>query len=187
MTRRSSTRTAMTNRDRDDLGRRQRRGFGLADVLILITSTAVALAWLRKPLEPRLSFLADGRIILNLRPLTIVGAAFAATWGVGVLAMRLRPQQRSGNDWRTRPGFVGCAAATLVALIKLATLLIWGAFRRLPIRGLVRPLDTRPTDRSSCDGRRRALGLPCGSQAPGIARRPSLTISASPLEPCGSC
>ena len=39
-----------------------------------------------KSLENRLTFISDGRIIENLRPSTLVGAAFAVTWGVGVLA-----------------------------------------------------------------------------------------------------
>jgi hypothetical protein len=106
---------------------RPRRGLGMADILILFAATAVALAWLRKPLEYRLMFIADGRIIDNLRPVTLVGAAFAATWGVGVLAIRLRPPRLGGSAWRHRPGFVACAAATAAGLFKLAALLIWGA------------------------------------------------------------
>jgi hypothetical protein len=107
---------------------RPRRGLGMADILILFAATAVALWWLQKPLEYRLTFIADGRIIENLRPATLVGAAFAATWGVGVLAIRLRPPRQGGSDWRQRPGFVACAAGTAAGLIKLAALLIWGAF-----------------------------------------------------------
>jgi hypothetical protein len=104
-----------------------RRGFGLADAMILIAATAAALGWLRKPLEYRLTFIADGRVIENLRPSTLVGAALAATWGLGVLAIRLRPPRPGGREWRRRPGFVACVAATAGCLAKLAALLIWGA------------------------------------------------------------
>lgn len=104
-----------------------RRGLGVADVLILFTATALALVWLRKPLEYRLTFISDGRIIENLRPATLVGAAFAATWGLGVIAIRLRRAWRGENGWRSRPGFVASATATAGCLLKLAALLIWGA------------------------------------------------------------
>jgi hypothetical protein len=105
-----------------------RRALGLADFMILIAATAVALVWLRQPLEYRLTFISDGRIIENLRPSTLVGAAFAATWGLAVIAMRLRRPKPRGSGWSYRPGFVACAAATMGGLIKLAALLIWGAF-----------------------------------------------------------
>jgi hypothetical protein len=104
------------------------RALGLADIMILVAATAVALAWLRKPLEYRLTFVSDGRIIENLRPSTLVGAAFAATWGLGVMAIRLRHPKPRGSRWSYRPGFVACAAATLAGVAKLAALLIWGAF-----------------------------------------------------------
>lgn len=104
-----------------------RRSFGLADAMILIAATALALAWLRKPLEYRVTFIRDGRIIENLRPSTLVGAAFAAMWCVGVLAIRLRPPRPAGPEWRRRPGFVACLAAFAGGLAKLAALLIWGA------------------------------------------------------------
>jgi len=104
-----------------------RRGFGLADAMILVAATAAALGWLRKPLEYRLTFISDGRIIENLRPATLVGAAFAVTWGVGVLAIRLRPPRPGGGEWKRRPGFVACLAATAGCLVKLTALLVWGA------------------------------------------------------------
>jgi hypothetical protein len=104
-----------------------RQGFGLADAMILVAATAAALGWLRKSLEYRLTFVADGRIIENLRPSTLVGAAFAATWGVGALAIALRPPRPGGREWMRRPGFVACAAATAGCLAKLAALLAWGA------------------------------------------------------------
>src|SRR5688572_11876482 len=97
-----------------------RRALGLADILILVAATAVALAWLRKPLEYRLTFVSDGRIIENLRPSTLVGAAFAATWGLGVMAIRLRLPKPRGSRWSYRPGFVACAASTLAGVAKLA-------------------------------------------------------------------
>jgi hypothetical protein len=96
--------------------------------MILVAATAAALAWLRKPLEYRLTFVSDGRIIENLRPSTLVGAAFAATWGLGVLAIRLRYPKLRGSGWSYRPGFIACAAATMGGLFKLAAILIWGAF-----------------------------------------------------------
>lgn len=99
----------------------------MADILILFAATAAAITWLRQPLERRVSFISDGRIIDNLRPATLVGAAFAATWSVGVIAIQFRRAWRGGADWRHRPGFVACAAATTCAVIKLAALLIWGA------------------------------------------------------------
>src|SRR4051812_47859482 len=105
---------------------RPRRGLGLADVLILFAASAVALSWMRKPLEYRLTFISDGRIIDNVRPATLVGAAFAVTWGLGVLAIRLRLARHGSRGWTRRPGFVACATATLAAVIKLAALLIWG-------------------------------------------------------------
>jgi hypothetical protein len=104
-----------------------RRALGIADFLILFAATAVALVWLRNPLEYRLTFISDGRIIDNLRPTTLVGAAFASTWGLGILAIRVRRLRRGDAGWSCRPGFVACAAATLAGLIKLAALLIWGA------------------------------------------------------------
>jgi hypothetical protein len=107
---------------------RPRRGLGLADILILFAASAAALWWLQKPLEYRLTFVRDGRIIENLRPSTLVGAAFAATWGAAVLAIRLRPPRATWAGWRCTPGFVGCAAATVACLIKLWALLVWGAF-----------------------------------------------------------
>jgi hypothetical protein len=107
---------------------RPRRGLGMADVMILFAATAIALWWLQKPLEYRLTFIRDGRIIDNVRPATLVGSAFAATWGVGVLLMHLQSIKRRGTSWRIRPGFIACAAATTAGLIKLAALLIWGAF-----------------------------------------------------------
>jgi hypothetical protein len=103
------------------------RGFGLADAMILVAATGLALAWLRKSLEYRLTFVSDGRIIENLRPSTLVGAAFAVTWGLGVVAIRLRPPRPSGREWTCRPGFVACLAATAGCFTKLAALLIWGA------------------------------------------------------------
>ena len=63
----------------------------------------------------------------NVRPLTIVGAAFTATWGTAVLAMRLRRPRPRGTDWRRRPGFIAGVAAAAGCLAKLAALLIWGA------------------------------------------------------------
>jgi hypothetical protein len=105
-----------------------RLALGLADVMILFAATALALVWLRKPLEYRLTFISDGRIIENLRPSTLVGAAFAATWGLGVMAIRLRHARRRAVGWSCRPGFIACAAATMGGIIKLAALLIWGAF-----------------------------------------------------------
>jgi hypothetical protein len=110
---------------------RPRRAIGLADVMILFAATAAALAWLQKPLEGRLTFVSDGRIIENVRPATFVGAAFAATWGAGILAMRLRPPRPTSNSWRYRPGFVACAAGSLGCLLKIAALLIWGAFAHI--------------------------------------------------------
>jgi hypothetical protein len=107
---------------------RRPRGLGLVDGMILIASTALSLGWLRHPLEYRLSFYADGRIIENLRPSTIVGAGFAATWSLGVLAIRLRPPRPIGEEWKRSPGFVACLAATSACLIKMAALFIWGAF-----------------------------------------------------------
>jgi hypothetical protein len=104
-----------------------RRALGLADFMILFAATALALVWLRKPLEYRLTFISDGRIIENLRPSTLVGAAFAATWGMGIMAIRLRHARHGETGWSCRPGFVACAAATMGGLIKLAALLIWGA------------------------------------------------------------
>ncbi|HEX2475627.1 MAG TPA: hypothetical protein VHK01_12830 [Lacipirellulaceae bacterium] len=104
-----------------------RRALGLADMMILVAATALALVWLRKPLEYRLTFIADGRIIENLRPSTLVGAAFAATWGLGIIAIRLRSITRFGTGWSYRPGFVACAAATMGGAFKLAALLVWGA------------------------------------------------------------
>jgi hypothetical protein len=106
---------------------RASRALGLADMMILVAATAIALFWLRKPLEYRLTFISDGRIIDNLRPSTLVGAAFAATWGLAALAIRLRHPKRRGSGWSYRPGFVACAAATMGGLVKLAALLIWGA------------------------------------------------------------
>jgi hypothetical protein len=99
----------------------------LSDAMILVAATAAALGCLRQPLEPRLTCYADGRIIDNLRPLTLVGAAFTATWGAAVLAIRLRRPRPCGTDWRRRPGFIACVAATAGCLAKLAALLIWGA------------------------------------------------------------
>ncbi len=113
------------DRPAGDPGRR--RGFGLADAMILIAATAASLGWLRQPLEYRLSFYADGRLIENLRPSTIVGAGFAATWSLGVLAIRLRPPRPIGKEWKRSPGFVACLAATSACLIKMAALFIWGA------------------------------------------------------------
>jgi hypothetical protein len=104
-----------------------RRRFGLGDAMILIAAIAAALSWLRKPLEYRLTFISDGRIIDNLRPSTLVGAAFAATLGLGVLAIRLRPPRPCGREWKHRPGFVACVAATAGCLAKLVALLVWGA------------------------------------------------------------
>ena len=104
-----------------------RRALGIADIMILVAATAAALAWLRQPLEYRLTFVSDGRIIENLRPSTLVGAAFAATWSLGVLAIRLRHPKLRGSGWSYRPGFIACAAATMGGLFKLAALLIWGA------------------------------------------------------------
>jgi hypothetical protein len=103
-----------------------RRGFSLADAMILIAATALAFGWLRMP-ENRPSFYDDGRIIENLRPFTMVGAAFAATWGLGVIAIRLRPPRPGGRKWKLRPGFVACLAATLGGLVKLATHSTWRA------------------------------------------------------------
>jgi hypothetical protein len=105
-----------------------RRALGIADIMILFAATAVALVWLQKPLERRLTFISDGRIIENLRPSTLVGAAFAATWGLGVMAIRLRHPRPRGSGWSYRPGFVACAAATMGGLVKLTAILIWGAF-----------------------------------------------------------
>ena len=105
-----------------------RRALGIADVMILVAATALALGWLQKPLEYRLTFVSDGRIIENLRPSTLVGAAFAATWGLAVMLIRLRYAKPRGSGWSYRPGFVACAAATMGGLVKLAALLIWGAF-----------------------------------------------------------
>ena len=99
----------------------------LADAMILIAATAAALFWLRQPHEPRLVFHADGRIIDNVRPFTIIGAAFTATWGAAVLAMRLRRPRPYGTDWRRGPGFIAGVAAAAGCLAKLAALLIWGA------------------------------------------------------------
>lgn len=107
-----------------------RRGFGMADVLILFVATAAALCWLQKPLEYRLTFVGDGRIIVNLRPATQVGAAFATMWGLGVLAIRLRPPRPGDARWQYRPGFVACAAATVTGLIKFAALMMWGVAER---------------------------------------------------------
>ncbi len=104
-----------------------RRGFGMADVLILFAATAAALGWLQKPLEYRLTFVRDGRVIDNVRPATLVGAAFAWTWGLGVVAIRLRPPRPGDARWKHRPGFIACAAATVTGLVKLAALLVWGA------------------------------------------------------------
>ena len=101
--------------------------FTLADAMILFAATAVALSCLRNPVERRLTFVSDGRIIVNLRPATLVGAAFAASWGLGVLAIGLRSPRPRESRWRCRPGFVACAAATVGCLAKLAALLIWGA------------------------------------------------------------
>jgi hypothetical protein len=106
------------------------RGLGLFDAMIMLAATAAALAWLRKSLEYRLTFVYDGRIIENLRPSTLVGAAFAATWGLGVLVIGLRASRRRGTDWKCRPGFVACAAATAACLAKVAALLAWGAAER---------------------------------------------------------
>jgi hypothetical protein len=106
---------------------RPRRGLGVADFLILIAATAAALVWLRKPLEYRLTFISDGRIIDNLRPSTLVGAAFATTWGCGALAIRWRMLWHGAGGRSLAPGFVACAAATLGCLLKLAALLVWGA------------------------------------------------------------
>ena len=105
-----------------------RYALGLADIMILFAATGLALVWLRRPLEYRLTFISDGRIIENLRPSTLVGAAFAATWGLGVIVIRLRYPKPSGSGWNYRPGFIACAAATMAGLFKLAALLIWGAF-----------------------------------------------------------
>jgi hypothetical protein len=96
--------------------------------MILVAATAVALAWLQKPLEYRLTFVSDGRIIENLRPSTLVGAAFASTWGFAVMAIRLRYPKPAGSGWSYRPGFIACAAATMGGLIKVSALLVWGAF-----------------------------------------------------------
>ena len=95
--------------------------------MILFAATALALVWLRKPLEYRLTFISDGRIIENLRPSTLVGAAFAATWGLAIMAIRLRHAWRGATGWSCRPGFVACAAATVCGVIKVSALLIWGA------------------------------------------------------------
>jgi hypothetical protein len=105
-----------------------RRALGLADVMILFAATSVALAWLQKPLEYRLTFVSDGRIIENLRPSTLVGAAFASTWGLAVMAIRLRYPKPAGSGWSYRPGFIACAAATMGGLVKVSALLVWGAF-----------------------------------------------------------
>jgi hypothetical protein len=107
---------------------RRRRALGIADLLILVAATAAALGWLRKPLEYRLTFVSDGRLIDNVRPATIVGAAFAMTWSVAVALVSWRQSRAIGPRWKRAPGLIACVAATAAASVKLAALLIWGAF-----------------------------------------------------------
>jgi hypothetical protein len=109
---------------------RPRRGLGVADLLILVAATALSLAWLRAPLERRLTFISDGRVIDNVRPATLVGAAFAVTWGAAVILIRWRHRRQAEEKLRHGPGFLACVAATAAALVKLAALLIWGAFEK---------------------------------------------------------
>ena len=80
-------------------------------------------------MEYRLTFISDGRIIENLRPSTLVGAAFATTLSFGLIAIRLRNRRRSEVGWHYRPGTVACVAAMFAGLIKFAALMIWGVSR----------------------------------------------------------
>lgn len=86
------------------------RGISLADAMILVAATALALACLRSPFENRMTFIGDGRLIYNVRPLTLVGGSFASMWTLGVLAILIR--RRSSAEWKRGPGFIACAAAT---------------------------------------------------------------------------
>jgi hypothetical protein len=74
-----------------------------------------------------MTFIGDGRLIYNVRPLTLVGGAFASVWTLGVLAILFR--HRSSAEWRRGPGFVACAAATAGAIFKLTGLMSWGIAR----------------------------------------------------------
>lgn len=103
-----------------------RRRFVVADAMILTAATAAAFSCLSMPLERRLRFISDGRIIDHLRPATLVGVSFIACWGLAVLVIELWPLPlRSKRSFRY-PGFVACITATTGALAKLLTLLIWG-------------------------------------------------------------
>ncbi len=101
------------------------RGIHLADVMILIAATAAALACLQSPLERRMTFIGDGRLIYNVRPLTLVGGAFASMWTLGTLAILVR-HRTSSSEWKRSPGFVACAAATSGAIFKLTAIMLWG-------------------------------------------------------------
>ncbi len=110
-------------------GEHARRFFTLADALILTAASAVALSCLRLPLERRMGFIADGRIIDNVRPATLIAAAFALCWGCAVLAIEIRSGHSLFVDRVKRPGFLACFMATAGSLVKLFFLLIWGATR----------------------------------------------------------
>jgi hypothetical protein len=107
------------------------RRFGLADAMILIAATAAALACLRSPLEHRMTFHGDGRLIYNVRPFTVIAASFASMWTLGTLAILLR--NRPSLERRRSPGFIACVAAIFGAIFKLTALLLWGIAMRFRI------------------------------------------------------
>jgi hypothetical protein len=115
-----------------------RRGFGIADGLVLVAATAAGLG-LGRALEPDLPLWAVWGIVLR-RPAAgwsfaeavakcrdfaaFVAAPSLAAWTVGAFVLHLRRPRPRGRLRVRRPGWMACLAASAVILIA-AVLALW--------------------------------------------------------------